>query len=422
MYLPFGVNKHGELISIDQASRGRTGLVCPYCAKPLIARKGKIKAHHFAHAEDTCRAVESRAGDYFSVPLFETFNLSLTKDEIAVLSYYSTKEETSARFRSKSDYWLEQKLLERDYLKHAYQRTYRSPEYALTHKGKIPLGELSMSLFEEQQQILIEEKLDAFASNISKARKYEGDYSEPLTDYRLFRAQLRRLLESTLYFLEINHSEGKLYKIGITGRTVEDRAKEIDYFVRQAGFTDVGIKILGNWEQRGYLEPYFIYRYAPYRAKVAESREYFAFEPAQLKKVLSYDLRRLPDRFLQEYEVDILQGEPGALERILEEEDRALAEAEARAEAERLEQERQEQIEMKRRKAIRVGMKKAKKAGKHIGRPKGATESDAQLLEKYHVLTLYIKSGFSLRKAARLAGVSVNTVRKVKSVLENQEG
>jgi Competence protein CoiA-like family len=49
--LVFGVDKSGRMTGIDEAVRGAgCGLLCPECSAPLVARKGDIKVHHFAHA------------------------------------------------------------------------------------------------------------------------------------------------------------------------------------------------------------------------------------------------------------------------------------------------------------------------------------------------------------------------------------
>lgn len=48
--IPFGV-KEGALLHISEAVRGLAcACLCPECAKPLIARKGLVNEHHFAHA------------------------------------------------------------------------------------------------------------------------------------------------------------------------------------------------------------------------------------------------------------------------------------------------------------------------------------------------------------------------------------
>lgn len=49
--IPFGVKAEGRLVPVHDVQRGaKCGCVCPRCGKPLVARKGKIRAHHFAHA------------------------------------------------------------------------------------------------------------------------------------------------------------------------------------------------------------------------------------------------------------------------------------------------------------------------------------------------------------------------------------
>jgi hypothetical protein len=59
--LPFGV-KEGNLVHISHVQRGiACGCVCPKCNHPLVARKGNITVHHFAHyqTEQCKRAVET---------------------------------------------------------------------------------------------------------------------------------------------------------------------------------------------------------------------------------------------------------------------------------------------------------------------------------------------------------------------------
>lgn len=68
--------------------------------------------------------------------------------------------------------------------------------------------------------------------------------------------------------------------------------------------------------------------------------------------------------------------------------------------------------------ATRLGMQRAKNQGKHIGRPVGSKQSNEAILKKYPAVVEAIQQGLSLRKAAKQAQVSVNTVRKVKAILD----
>lgn len=47
--VPFGL-REGQLVHISSVERGdRCGCVCIACGQPLVARKGNLKVHHFAH-------------------------------------------------------------------------------------------------------------------------------------------------------------------------------------------------------------------------------------------------------------------------------------------------------------------------------------------------------------------------------------
>ena len=54
--MTFAVQDDGRIAHIDEVSNGKKcGCVCASCGGPLIARQGKIMAHHFAHVGNrTC--------------------------------------------------------------------------------------------------------------------------------------------------------------------------------------------------------------------------------------------------------------------------------------------------------------------------------------------------------------------------------
>ncbi len=50
--IPFGVRR-SQILHISEVDRGLDcDCVCPDCGRPLVARKGFIREHHFAHAVD----------------------------------------------------------------------------------------------------------------------------------------------------------------------------------------------------------------------------------------------------------------------------------------------------------------------------------------------------------------------------------
>lgn len=87
MWLAYGVDAHQTLVAIDNVPRGISPLRCPYCGGPLTATKGRLKQHHCAHAEETCRAV-AWDSDLRMLPLYDNFHLHLSGRELADLQRY----------------------------------------------------------------------------------------------------------------------------------------------------------------------------------------------------------------------------------------------------------------------------------------------------------------------------------------------
>lgn len=73
-HLQFGMTRDGEWRSVYEVNSGKTVLICPWCKQSLMAKKGLIRAHHFAHTGDTCR-VSIDAISQTQLPTFDTFEL-----------------------------------------------------------------------------------------------------------------------------------------------------------------------------------------------------------------------------------------------------------------------------------------------------------------------------------------------------------
>ena len=70
---------------------------------------------------------------------------------------------------------------------------------------------------------------------------------------------------------------------------------------------------------------------------------------------------------------------------------------------------------------VKSGMAEAAKQGRFAGRPKGAKDNMTKKIKnnpKYKTAAKKLKEGLSLRDTAATAGVSVNTVRRIKAALE----
>ena len=63
------------------------------------------------------------------------------------------------------------------------------------------------------------------------------------------------------------------------------------------------------------------------------------------------------------------------------------------------------------------GMQRAKREGKKFGRKNGPLYTDAQLLRKYAKAVKDLQLGVSIRKVARIYGISPDTVQRVKKLI-----
>jgi hypothetical protein len=117
-------------------------------------------------------------------------------------------------------------------------------------------------------------------------------------------------------------------------------------------------------------------------------------------------------RTLTPKEQEIVAGNPSAIEQQIQ------AEREA---YQALEQSQRRPLRYLRSSAhsIKVGMSRARQWGKAIGRPLGQ-ESAATFLNKsaHQPIIAALQDGLSLRQTAQRTGAAVNTIRKVKAMLE----
>ena len=151
---------------------------------------------------------------------------------------------------------------------------------------------------------------------------------------------------------------------------------------------------MGFWNHRGNIEYYFRHRYQEFNYtithcdvedSIANDDSYFKFN--DIKPVLR-DLRRMKPKQFCAQEIEILENKP--FNKIL----RSLY--------------------------IRHGMQKSKEKNIHIGRKKGDVESTQKFLNKPKNKTIAteLKKGLSIRKTAEKTGAAINTVRKVKDLLD----
>jgi hypothetical protein len=297
MWLKFGVSSDNALVCIEDIPSGKTALTCLYCGGGLTAKKGRVKEHHFAHTQETCRPVAHRVAyrDFPALPLYDNFNIQLSGRELEALKVfwknYGVKNEgifVKPSFRlilSKLLTWNEDGF------------------YEFTPLGKIPVGALSLELFNEVQEPLLLEKLAKLEQAVQRAQLINSQYlQERLADFRIYRAQLKRILESNLYFVQIKAGRKILHKIGVTKRSIEERVIEVQRDLA-ANYKQVDIQVLGVWKHRGNVELYFKHRYKDFNYRIGSLTEYFKL--ADVESVWD-DLRQMQPKVLEPVELDVL--------------------------------------------------------------------------------------------------------------------
>lgn len=303
MWLKYGISPQGDLIGIDEVARGKTHLVCLYCGCNLTAKKGAVKEHHFAHTGETCRPVTQRMKTkaFPALPLYDCFNIQLSGQELQALKVL-WKEYGIPRYPIPKSL-INFRLILRGLLAETSENL--PGHYEFTPLGKIPVGALPLAQFNQVQEPLLLEELAKYERSAELAQVASFSCrDERLADLQIYRAQLRRILQKSLYLLEIKVDDRAFYKIGITQRSIEERLVEIERDLSEY-YPSFIINLLGFWEHRGNVELYFKHRYKAFNYPIGSLTEYFQFP--QVKAILN-DLHKMEPKVLSEAEVAVLRG------------------------------------------------------------------------------------------------------------------
>ena len=311
MWLRYGVDTDNQLIEIEDVASGRTNLICPYCGKTLIAKKGRIKEHHFAHDGETCNLVIKREPrDLPRLPLYDAFNIFLTGKELEQLKKLWHRHKTH-------DYGIDRleilPAFTRENLVELSQNVNAGTgrkAYRFTKLGQIPVGALSLAVFSSVQEPLIEQKLahlEAAIFDNSGSVLSREDLLIRLTDLRIYVAQMRKILLASLYYLKVQGDGQVFYKIGITTRSIDIRLVEI-YRDLTSHYQKVEIEVINVWAHRGNVERYFKYRYCDFNYPIGSLTEYFMFASLGETQAVDSDLHQMPAKVLSPVEQEIIDG------------------------------------------------------------------------------------------------------------------
>ncbi len=311
IWLNYGVDADNKLVAIEDVGSGKTDLICPYCGKALIAKKGRIKEHHFAHNGETCNLIIKREPrDIPRLPLYDAFNIFLTGKELEQLKKLWHRHKAHDNGIDRLEIlpaFTRENLVE---LSQNVNAGTGRKAHKFTKLGRIPVGALPLALFSSVQEPLIEQKLAhleaAIFENSGSVLPLE-ELRVRLTDLRIYCAQMRKILLASLYYLKVQADGQVFYKIGITTRSIDSRLTEIYRDVR-SHYQDVEIDVLGIWASRANVERYFKYRYSDFNYLIGSLTEYFKFASPGETQFVERDLHKMEAKVLSPVEREIIDG------------------------------------------------------------------------------------------------------------------
>lgn len=398
MYLTIGRDNDRNLVPVSQVKSGKSELYCPFCGDQLTAKKGNLKAHHFAHSNETCQlSVDAIASS--DLPTIDTFDV-LDSNEVKYL-------DRRQKYTHKSIFrWTGmQSAIERLEVmgiieverKHSPELTavvnnlnkidphfvddnFRPSAKLITlFEALSPLANLEKQ-FQQTKSIASTtinrsyhkykpSKWGTDLSKLDEAQRYWLDAKHrKISKYQpeiinFYEQRIETINQQTLYLMEFtgifNGTDRKLIKIGKTGRDVELRLKEVISDLKQIA-PDASGKVVSVAKHCGRLEQLAHRAFREHRVPLGTFTEFYSTDcreavEAEIKKISDTEPYRIPNCVID------LPSMPGR-------------------------------------------------------RPK----TDNQLLSEYSEVVGQLNSGVGIRATARATSRSVNTVQRVAKALKRK--
>ncbi|MEM6319218.1 MAG: GIY-YIG nuclease family protein [Bacteroidota bacterium] len=304
MKIPYGV-KDGEIFHISEIIDRSIVVLCPYCQKELVAKKGKIKQHHFAHQNGSCT-------QHFSNHLFGLEGKLLV--DMALSTFAKSKQH---RIKMYEEQLMRQLAEKRRWVKEE-QRIFQKNRAELHRLKEVVGPALVEQLLAEIEQFCAykiapfpafhllrsnhfsegytDGKRQCTAAEIREGYKeyYYPNRFEPFVNFLknyhqtnqqlsdleakaiIFRRDLAFFENFGLYFLKIKADHQIIYKIGLSSRELSLRLAEIEQTLTSF-FLRVDIDLLFYQKGVAFLERYFKQKYQSHQYKIGQLTEYFSF-------------------------------------------------------------------------------------------------------------------------------------------------
>lgn len=368
MFLSHGLDDNGQLISIDDTDQGRTSLHCPFCGQVLIAKKGKVKEHHFAHDGVTC-AESKKTLAMTGIPLFDSDGLS--KAQITLLKKLS-------RWRTFSRLWLtENQKLTLDSMLVSGLLVMHDDQPTLTEVARHLLYGVSghtLSGYVQLQEALFV---------IREKELVHYDAQNGTQTARFYRTRLATLLQQHLYVLHIKFEQDNvcypLFKVGLTRRSIEQRIGEIKNDLNRFGRVHE-VQLIGLFPHFGSLERRLLSILHTYQHVFGQHTEYSDSLIAG-QRLHKLDLKNIGKRNVDGHIVHVKYRNHGN--------------------------------------KVQGGQRRVQFLyDRHLGRPQ---KSQQEILKDYPDVVEAYHNGLSLRSARSETGRSINTIRKVYDALRTEQ-
>lgn len=313
MKLPFGIYQ-GKFIHISEVNSGRTMVLCPYCQQKLMAKKGRIKRHHFAH--DGVGCTQHFAANFFDITGRLPIKLSLSvyafQKLAKIQTYYKKLKEQQQSYTTKKSQEIQllsdlktvlQALKKEDKAgdileisqqvdRFVSQKIAPFPAFHLIQlpqfiegytdgKRTCSFEALTPDLHEYFYPIAFQQYVQYLKNYHQKA----GDYKEISTKLALFEKDLSYFKQFDLYFIEVIADHQKMYKIGLTSRDLAIRKKEIKQDLSNY-FLEVQLEPLFQIKGYAFLETFFKQKYQANQVKIGQLTEYFSFSNGEFSLIL----------------------------------------------------------------------------------------------------------------------------------------
>jgi hypothetical protein len=261
-----------HLIHVSEVERGQDGLLCPYCNAELVAKKGKLMAHHFAHRKESCW--QSGTYDFFGLKQKLPIHLSLSDHAhytyVTYLKHRRSLEEKHIYYQQRQHQDQEAIRQFYSYLKqqpnanHDLLRIYLVDEFAPLPNFNYP-------------------KKIYFALKNYHSQRHQ--LQELKTKLGYFQIDADRFKKFALYFLKVQvGTQAIFYKIGITARSLPLRLTEIERDLKWY-FPQLTIHVLMVLPNAAFLENFFKQKYMHRRYELAQFTEYFQLLPHEVDQI-----------------------------------------------------------------------------------------------------------------------------------------